>query len=100
MTVSISCIFAGESLVYALKFIIETCLCYKKSKLIKWMNVANIMAGALIIATYALTFNTEPQFFSFTAYSWISYICVAAVTGIGIASIVILILDAKKAKNA
>lgn len=91
-------LFAAESVVYAMKFILETCLCYKKTKLIKWLNVANIMAGALVFVAYAFTFKIVPAIFNFVAYTWISYICVAVIVGVGIASIVILVLDNKKNK--
>ena len=94
-------LFAAESVVYAMKFIIEICLCYKKTKVVKWINVANIMAGALIFASYALTFNTDPEnpLLSFPAYTWISYICSAVIVGAGIASIVVLARSAKNAKK-
>ena len=92
-------LFAAESFVYAIKFILETCLCYKKTKLIKWLNVANLMASALIFVAYAFTFKIGPAILNFIAYTWISYVCVAVIVGVGIASIVLLALSAKKAKE-
>lgn len=91
-------LFAAESVVYAMKFILEICLCYKKTKLIKWLNVANLMAGVIIFVAYAFTFKIVPAIFNFVAYTWISYICVAVIVGVAIASIVILVLDNKKNK--
>ena len=91
-------LFAGEALVYALKFVVEVCLCYNKSKLIKWLNVANLLAGVLIIAGYTLTFKGANPLFTFPVYSWISGICIAVIVGVAIASIVILVLDNKKNK--
>ena len=89
--------FAAESMVYALKFIIEISLCYKKTKLVRGLNVANILAGTLILVSYVLKFRERriPD----AAYFAISYTCVAVIAAVAIASIVVLVLNAKKAKT-
>ncbi len=88
---------AAESMVYALKFIIEICLCYKKTKAIKWLNIANILASTLIFTSYTLALKED--ILSDPAYFGIAYSCSAAIVGIGIASIVILAVTAKKTKS-
>ena len=57
------------------------------------------MASVLIFVAYAFTFKIVPAIFNFIAYTWISYVCVAVIVGVGIASIVLLALSAKKAKE-
>lgn len=90
-------LIAIEALLFAVKYLIEI----KKPKglEIHIVNIARIVAMVAFFVIYTLTFHASKTVLIFEEYIMAAYICSGVIVILGLAEIVIAIINAKKLKK-